>query len=174
MISRRTHIQHAAGMRLSYMGQKSRSRARTFLKRKFPTLTIAPKFLVPLFPLNLQRQNNANSSPLDLPRYLLEDCHHVENHSRYVPTLSNSICPHGNPPVRESQKANVLSRHPAGVRTNVQSLLEYSLETKKRNFLETVELQIGLKNYDPQRDKRFSGTVRLPVVPRPNMSIWYV
>ncbi|KAK6593451.1 60S ribosomal protein L10a [Botrytis cinerea] len=37
----------------------------------------------------------------------------------------------------------------AGVRTNVQSLLEYSLETKKRNFLETVELQIGLKNYDP-------------------------
>ncbi|TVY67352.1 60S ribosomal protein L10a [Lachnellula suecica] len=62
----------------------------------------------------------------------------------------------------------------AGVRTNVQSLLEYSLETKKRNFLETVELQIGLKNYDPQRDKRFSGTVRLPVVPRPGMSIWYV
>jgi hypothetical protein len=62
----------------------------------------------------------------------------------------------------------------AGVRTNVQELLQYSLETKKRNFLETVELQIGLKNYDPQRDKRFSGTVRLPVIPRPNMSIWYV
>ena len=53
-----------------------------------------------------------------------------------------------------------------------QELLNYSLETKKRNFLETVELQIGLKNYDPQRDKRFSGTVRLPSVPRPNMSIW--
>lgn len=31
---------------------------------------------------------------------------------------------------------------------------------KKRNFLETVELQIGLKNYDPQKDKRFSGTVK--------------
>lgn len=60
------------------------------------------------------------------------------------------------------------------MRTNVQQLLEYSLETKKRNFLETVELQIGLKNYDPQRDKRFSGTVRLPVVPRPGMSIWWV
>lgn len=42
---------------------------------------------------------------------------------------------------------------------------------KKRNFLETVELQIGLKNYDPQRDKRFSGTIKLPSVPRPNMSI---
>jgi hypothetical protein len=39
----------------------------------------------------------------------------------------------------------------AGVRTNVQDLLKYSLEEKKRNFLETVELQIGLKNYDPQR-----------------------
>ena len=78
----------------------------------------------------------------------------------------------------------------AGVRQNVNELLDYSLETKKRNFLETVEyvvwsrkltsrlvltsqerLQIGLKNYDPQRDKRFSGTIKLPSVPRPNMSI---
>lgn len=56
----------------------------------------------------------------------------------------------------------------------MQSLLDYSLNEKKRNFLETVELQIGLKNYDPQRDKRFSGTVKLPSVPRPAMSIWYV
>ncbi|KAI5301300.1 60S ribosomal protein L10a [Ascosphaera pollenicola] len=59
----------------------------------------------------------------------------------------------------------------AGVRQNVKELLNYSLNEKKRNFLETVELQIGLKNYDPQRDKRFSGTIRLPSVPRPNMSI---
>lgn len=56
----------------------------------------------------------------------------------------------------------------------MQQLLEYSTETKKRNFLETVELQIGLKNYDPQRDKRFSGTVKLPKVPRPGMTVWYV
>lgn len=40
---------------------------------------------------------------------------------------------------------------------------------KKRNFTETIELQISLKNYDPQRDKRFSGTFRLPTVPRPNL-----
>lgn len=53
----------------------------------------------------------------------------------------------------------------------VKEVLEYSNETKKRNFLETVELQIGLKNYDPQRDKRFSGTVKLPSVPRPGMAI---
>jgi large subunit ribosomal protein L10Ae len=59
----------------------------------------------------------------------------------------------------------------ANVRTQVTDLLEYSNETKKRNFLETVELQIGLKNYDPQRDKRFSGTIRLPSIPRPNMAI---
>ena len=31
---------------------------------------------------------------------------------------------------------------------------------KKRNFVETIKLQIGLKNYDPQRDKCFSGTVK--------------
>ncbi|KAL6715764.1 60S ribosomal protein L10A [Lecanora helva] len=52
----------------------------------------------------------------------------------------------------------------AGVRTNVQQLLDYSNNEKKRNFQETVllavELQIGLKNYDPQRDKRLYG--RLP------------
>lgn len=34
----------------------------------------------------------------------------------------------------------------------------------KRGFVETVELQIGLKNYDPQKDKRFSGSIKLPTV----------
>ncbi|CAN6654697.1 large ribosomal subunit protein uL1B [Trichomonascus vanleenenianus] len=57
------------------------------------------------------------------------------------------------------------------VRENVKELLKFSNETKKRNFTETVELQIGLKNYDPQRDKRFSGSIVLPSVPRPNMKI---
>merc|ERR1712002_1285633 len=37
---------------------------------------------------------------------------------------------------------------------------------KPRKFLESVDLQIGLKNYDPQKDKRFSGTVKLKHVPR--------
>merc|ERR1712037_838520 len=40
---------------------------------------------------------------------------------------------------------------------------------KKRNFVETVEIQISLKNYDPVRDKRFSGTFKLLSVPRPNL-----
>ncbi|KAI3950717.1 hypothetical protein MKW92_005241 [Papaver armeniacum] len=42
---------------------------------------------------------------------------------------------------------------------------------KNRNFTETIELQIGLKNYDPQKDKRFSGSVRLPHIPRPKMKV---
>merc|ERR1712062_366878 len=52
----------------------------------------------------------------------------------------------------------------------VQTILENS-KSKKRGFLETVELQVGLKNYDPQRDKRFSGTVRLKNIPRPKLKI---
>jgi large subunit ribosomal protein L10Ae len=46
------------------------------------------------------------------------------------------------------------------VRGSVKDLLAAANDEKKRNFVETIELQIGLKNYDPQRDKRFSGTVK--------------
>ncbi|ESN98561.1 hypothetical protein HELRODRAFT_84353 [Helobdella robusta] len=53
---------------------------------------------------------------------------------------------------------------------SVAALLTYSQE-KKRKFTETVELQISLKNYDPQKDKRFSGTVKLRNIPRPKMAI---
>jgi len=42
---------------------------------------------------------------------------------------------------------------------------------KKRKFLESVELQIALKNYDPQKDKRFSGTVKLKHIPRPKFRV---
>lgn len=42
---------------------------------------------------------------------------------------------------------------------------------KARKFTETIELQIGLKDYDPQKDKRFVGSVRLPNNPRPNLKI---
>lgn len=47
----------------------------------------------------------------------------------------------------------------ATVRQCIQELLKGSAEDK-RNFVETVELQIGLKNYDTQRDKRFNGSIR--------------
>ena len=41
----------------------------------------------------------------------------------------------------------------------VAAVLAKSAE-KKRKFTESVELQISLKNYDTQKDKRFSGTVK--------------
>ena len=44
-------------------------------------------------------------------------------------------------------------------------------QIKPRKFRETIELQIGLKDYDPQKDKRFVGSVRLPNVPRPSLKI---
>jgi len=47
------------------------------------------------------------------------------------------------------------------VKKAVDAILKASAE-KKRGFVETIELQVGLKNYDPQKDKRFSGTLRLP------------
>ena len=59
---------------------------------------------------------------------------------------------------------------PEGLREAITSVLTASTE-KKRTFTETVELQIGLKNYDPQKDKRFSGTVKLPFTPRPQMKV---
>merc|ERR1711976_586392 len=52
----------------------------------------------------------------------------------------------------------------------VGSVLEGSNE-KPRKFTETVELQISLKNYDPQKDKRFAGTVKLRHIPRPRMKV---
>ncbi|XP_054512618.1 large ribosomal subunit protein uL1-like [Pan troglodytes] len=42
---------------------------------------------------------------------------------------------------------------------------------KRHKFLDTVELQISLKNYDPQKDKRFSGTVRLKSTLHPKFSV---
>jgi ribosomal protein L1 len=38
----------------------------------------------------------------------------------------------------------------------VNAVLDKSKE-KQRKFMETVELQVNLKNYDPQKEKRFSG-----------------
>ncbi|KAK6776516.1 hypothetical protein RDI58_027517 [Solanum bulbocastanum] len=51
------------------------------------------------------------------------------------------------------------------------SVIKNDSAEKKRKFSETIELQIGLKNYDPQKDKRFSGSVKLPHIPRPKMKI---
>ena len=42
---------------------------------------------------------------------------------------------------------------------------------KKRKFMETIDLQFTLKNFDPRKDKRFAGSFRLPKVPRPNLNV---
>jgi large subunit ribosomal protein L10Ae len=56
------------------------------------------------------------------------------------------------------------------LREGIAGVLE-GAQAKPRKFQETVELQVGLKNYDPQKDKRFSGTVKLPFTPRPQMKV---
>merc|ERR1712061_935339 len=52
----------------------------------------------------------------------------------------------------------------------VNEMLAKSKE-QNRNFLESVELQVMLKNYDTQKDKRFSGTVKLPNIARPKFTV---
>ena len=66
--------------------------------------------------------------------------------------------------------------------SSIENLLKFSagetakmgsgeVKGKKRKFEESVELQVTLKNYDPQRDKRFSGTFKLPMIPRTKSSV---
>ena len=65
------------------------------------------------------------------------------------------ICTIVNPPI--FVVCSKISREVLG--ESVAMVLQHS-EEKKRKFTETVELQIALKNYDPQKDKRFAGTVK--------------
>lgn len=74
---------------------------------------------------------------------------------------------HGGPCKHAAQSA--ATRMPAPLPGHA-GVLEGS-RAKPRKFQESIELQIGLKNYDPQKDKRFSGTVKLPYIPRPNMKV---
>jgi len=56
------------------------------------------------------------------------------------------------------------------LKRGIAQILDGAREQPRR-FLETVELQVGLKDYDTSRDKRFSGTIWLRHVPRPRMKI---
>jgi len=53
----------------------------------------------------------------------------------------------------------------------VDNMLKESKGDRKRNFTESIELQIMLKNYDPQKDKRFSGVVKLPHTAKPKFTV---
>ena len=56
------------------------------------------------------------------------------------------------------------------LRDGIEKVLQ-GAKDKPRKFIETIELQIGLKQYDPQKDKRFNGTVSLPTIPRPKLKL---
>jgi len=53
----------------------------------------------------------------------------------------------------------------------IDKILDHSLNVRKRKFVETIELQIALKNYDPNKDKRFTGAIRLPKVPKTKFTV---
>jgi len=57
---------------------------------------------------------------------------------------------------------------PAQLMEGIVAMLK---DRKERKFKESVDLQVNLKNYDPQKDKRFSGSIRLPNVCRPRMTV---
>ncbi|KAL7720277.1 Large ribosomal subunit protein uL1 [Entamoeba marina] len=52
-----------------------------------------------------------------------------------------------------------------------QSIAQILKNRKERKFTETVELQIGLKNYDTDKDKRFAGTVKLPNITKESYKV---
>jgi len=67
-----------------------------------------------------------------------------------------------------SSSIDTILKYSAGETVSIRGKEE---KGKKRNFTETIELQVTLKNYDPQRDKRFNGTFKLPVIPKPNSTV---
>lgn len=59
------------------------------------------------------------------------------------------------------------------MKKTIKEMLEGTPEQpkKKRKFVESIELQVGLRDYDPERDKRFSGSIKLPFCPHPSLKI---
>ena len=57
---------------------------------------------------------------------------------------------------------------PQQLMESIQAILK---NRKERKFKESIDLQVNLKNYDAQKDKRFSGSMKLPNVCRPRMTV---
>lgn len=57
--------------------------------------------------------------------------------------------------------------NPDQFRAAIAEVLKGS-EEKKRNFVESIEIQFCLKDFDPARDKRIGGSVKLPHNPASN------
>merc|ERR1712226_1816092 len=63
-----------------------------------------------------------------------------------------------------------MSKIPAeALKETIAQILSQAAE-KKRKFVESIELQVVLKNYDTQKDKRFAGSIKLPNIPRERLS----
>merc|ERR1712188_291116 len=73
------------------------------------------------------------------------------------------------PSAYRCNRDNMSKIPPESLKETIKTILD-DAATKKRKFTETIELQIVLKNYDTQKDKRFAGSIKLPNVPRPRMS----
>ncbi|CAF0991007.1 unnamed protein product [Rotaria sordida] len=60
------------------------------------------------------------------------------------------------------------------LRESIDHLLDYANVHHQRKFVETVELQIVLKNYDTQREKRFATNIQLryPIRPRYKVCVY--
>jgi len=59
---------------------------------------------------------------------------------------------------------------PDTVSEAIAAILKNSSEHKKK-FVETIELQVALKNYDTTKEKKLAGTVRLPIAPKLKYSV---
>lgn len=57
---------------------------------------------------------------------------------------------------------------PQQLMESIQTILK---NRKERKFKESIDLQVNLKNYDSQKDKRFSGSMKLPNICRPRMTV---
>jgi len=69
-----------------------------------------------------------------------------------------------------AQNYRFLRKKGITIRKTIEDIQKQSAEAK-RGFVETFELQVGLKNYDPQKDKRFSGSVKLPNPTKANFKV---
>jgi len=54
------------------------------------------------------------------------------------------------------------------IKTSIHKIMS---EKKERKFVESIELQINLKDINLQIDKKVAGSVKLPNMPRPNLKI---
>merc|ERR1712205_227848 len=79
-------------------------------------------------------------------------------HKSYSPGLAFAYC-YRSPCLKSLPKP---SKRPSAMKS--------AAAEKKRKFVESIELQVVLKNYDTQKDKRFAGSVKLPNVPRERLS----